>query len=654
MVSKIWLDCDPGRDDAIAILLALHTPGLDLVGISSVHGNSSIENMTYNAVRLLTSFGSPAQSAAIPVVKGAGLPLIRHLVSQASVHGADGLGGVEGLLDRSHAQVKAKLAEALEGNAVVAIAKACGKLAGGEKMTLVATGAFTNAALFVSCFPELAKAKLDSIVCMGGAEGRGNKSPVAEANACCDPHAASILFNFDIKVVICPLNLTHTALFTPEIHAQLLQPSFRRSSEPFPTLLPPASTPLRHTLSTNLIFFAEAYRLKYNFPGPPLHDALTVAFISHPELFSGTRYRVDVVMEGIAAGATVVDLWEYQKETVDQTEENWGRDGKNVFVLEKVNVAAFWDVFLDAVEKSVYRAQIFGTGGEITKEVKVVRTREPRDEKVGVQAILRAGTMEVGMLHAKENWACWSCGEKSTRLRTKHTKVSGVSGIFDILAWVFPLCSSNHACEAGATECLEAIESEIAHSPEEEDFRAKETDNQIEAWRIGIVQLLERDRKSAECQRSDWKLTHKYECLLHRDSPFRGIEAGHPNLSNLSIPMHLSGNDVSHLLFLWVMHHHALLVLAASSKLVSEHSPTALLHILVAIPSCQTLALGTHERLSNEPRPIFYPVTWETIDFAKLREEKDALLMLLKERAASGSNLLGEVGELRARFPHEG
>lgn len=147
-----------------------------------------------------------------------------------------------------------------------------------------------------------------------------------------------------------PLNLTHTALFTPEIHAQLLQPSFRRSSEPFPTLLPPASTPLRHTLSTNLIFFAEAYRLKYNFPGPPLHDALTVAFISHPELFSGTRYRVDVVTEGIAAGATVVDLWEYQKETVDQDEENWGRDGKNVFVLEKVNVAAFWDVFLDAVE----------------------------------------------------------------------------------------------------------------------------------------------------------------------------------------------------------------------------------------------------------------------------------------------------------------
>ena len=109
------------------------------------------------------------------------------------------------------------------------------------------------------------------------------------------------------------------------------------------------STPLRHTLSTNLIFFAEAYRAKYGFLGPPLHDALTVAFISHPELFQGTRYRVDVVTEGIAAGATVVDLWQYQKDTIDQSESNWGRNGKNVLVLEKVDVDAFWRVFLEAV-----------------------------------------------------------------------------------------------------------------------------------------------------------------------------------------------------------------------------------------------------------------------------------------------------------------
>lgn len=106
----------------------------------------------------------------------------------------------------------------------------------------------------------------------------------------------------------------------------------------------------RRFIPSATIFFAEASRLKCNFTGPPLQDALTVAFISHPELFSGTRYRVDVVTEGIAAGATVVDLWEYQKETVDQSEENWGRNSKNVLVLEKVDVEAFWRVFLDAVE----------------------------------------------------------------------------------------------------------------------------------------------------------------------------------------------------------------------------------------------------------------------------------------------------------------
>lgn len=147
-----------------------------------------------------------------------------------------------------------------------------------------------------------------------------------------------------------PLNLTHTALFTQDIHSQLLQPSTVTYD---PSLsLPPASTPLRHTLSTNLIFFAEAYKAKYGFSGPPLHDALTVAYISHPELFQGKRYRVDVVTEGLAAGATIVDLWEYQKATVDQAEGNWGRTGKNVLVLEKVEVGKFWEVFLEAVVRA--------------------------------------------------------------------------------------------------------------------------------------------------------------------------------------------------------------------------------------------------------------------------------------------------------------
>ncbi|KAM0749924.1 uridine nucleosidase [Meredithblackwellia eburnea MCA 4105] len=346
---KIWLDCDPGRDDAVAILLALHIPEIELVGISSVHGNSTIEAMTYNAVRLLCSFGSPAQSASIPVAKGTSVPLVRHLASSSSIHGADGLGGVEGLLDMTDEKVKNKLEEALKTNSVTAIADACKSLKEGEKMVLVGTGAYTNIALFLSVFPELAKEKLESVVLMGGAEGRGNKSPVAEANAYCDPHATAIIFDFDIKVVIAPLNLTHQALFTPEVHNQLLQPgSTFDPSVP----LPRASTRLRHALSTNMIFFAQAYKSKYGFPGPPLHDALTIAYIAYPDLFKGKRYRVDVVTEGIAAGATVVDLWEYQRATIDQSEDNWGRNGKNVFVLETLEVQTFWKLFLETVGKA--------------------------------------------------------------------------------------------------------------------------------------------------------------------------------------------------------------------------------------------------------------------------------------------------------------
>lgn len=147
-----------------------------------VHGNSTITSMTYNAVRLLCSFGSPDQSTNIPVVSGTSVPLVRHLASSSSIHGADGLGGVEGLLDRSDAKVSAKLAEAMEGNAVVTMADACRSLAEGEQLVLVATGAFTNVALFLSVFPELAKEKVREVVVMGGAEGRGNKSPVAEVS----------------------------------------------------------------------------------------------------------------------------------------------------------------------------------------------------------------------------------------------------------------------------------------------------------------------------------------------------------------------------------------------------------------------------------------------------------------------------------------
>lgn len=134
--------------------------------MSQVHGNSSIEAMTYNCVRLLCSFGSPEQVESIPVAMGAADPLVIHLLKASDVHGVDGLGGVEGLLDRTAPTVIKKLSEALQLNAVVAMADALRSLGEGEKVTIVATGAFTNVAILLGTYPDLVKEKCEEIVCM--------------------------------------------------------------------------------------------------------------------------------------------------------------------------------------------------------------------------------------------------------------------------------------------------------------------------------------------------------------------------------------------------------------------------------------------------------------------------------------------------------
>lgn len=142
-------------------------------------------------------------------------------------------------------------------------------------------------------------------------------------------HAAQIVLNAPVKKTMIPINVTHTAIVTKEIHSQLLAPA---SSED----LPKASTNLRHTLSTLIGFFAESYRSTFGFQdGPPLHDALTVAYVTRPDLFTATRHRVDIELTGThSMGETVVDVWKYK--TVDAT---WGRTGRNCLVADSLNVS---------------------------------------------------------------------------------------------------------------------------------------------------------------------------------------------------------------------------------------------------------------------------------------------------------------------------
>ncbi|GAA5941333.1 hypothetical protein JCM3775_001544 [Rhodotorula graminis] len=359
----VWLDCDPGHDDAVAILMALQLPDIDLKGISCVFGNASLDNTVTNAARCLVAFGSPEQAQRTPIYAGVAKPLIRLVRHDDEIHGEDGLGGVEGLPARDDPAVVAKLDETRGKSAVLAMADAARSLPDGEQLALVATGAMTNVALFVSMFPDLVRDKVGQVVVMGGAEGRGNRSPTAEFNILIDPHAASILFDAEVPVVMAPLNVTHTALFRPHVNHSLLVPPSALPSLPETTPDATASpskahTPLRHTLSTLLTFFAKTYADVFAFDeGPPVHDALCIAYLARPDLFKGKRYRVDVELQGEhTTGTTVVDLWEYKKDELVEWKKDpdsrasWGRFGKNVFVLEELDVPEFWKLFQQTVD----------------------------------------------------------------------------------------------------------------------------------------------------------------------------------------------------------------------------------------------------------------------------------------------------------------
>ncbi|KAF8897781.1 uridine nucleosidase [Infundibulicybe gibba] len=336
-----------GHDDAIALLLAIHCNNLQLLGVSTTHGNASSEHTANNAARCLHAFGAPPHVRVYP---GAPKPLLRPAKHDPEIHGPDGLGGVEGLPHAQSPDVLARFATHPDGSAVKAIdgmatsIKNTWNMGNGSKTTVVSTGPMTNIAIFVSVYPDLLDA-IEEFVFMGGGVGMGNRSAVAEYNILCDPHAAQIVLDVPVKKTMIPINVTHTAIVTNAIHAKLLCPDPPRGSD---DVLPEASTPLRHTLSTIISFFAESYKTTFGFnDGPPLHDALTVAYVSRADLFEATRYRVDVELTGVhSTGETVVDVWNYR--SCDNT---WGDSGKNCLVSQSLDVEGFFSLFLDCVLK---------------------------------------------------------------------------------------------------------------------------------------------------------------------------------------------------------------------------------------------------------------------------------------------------------------
>ena len=279
MALPIILDCDPGHDDAIAIVLALASPELDVKAITSSAGNQTPEKTLRNVLRMLTLL----QRQDIPVAGGARKPLMRELIIADNVHGESGLDG-PALPEPDFAPQNC--------TAVELMAKTLRESP--QPVTIVATGPQTNVALLLNSHPELHD-KIARIVLMGGAMVLGNWQPAAEFNIYVDPEAAEIVFQSGIPVVMAGLDVTHRA----QIHDMDIE-RFRQVGNPIATIV-----------AELLDFFMEYHKdAKWGFTGAPLHDPCTIAWLLKPELFTCVERWVGVETQGkYTQGMTVVDYY---------------------------------------------------------------------------------------------------------------------------------------------------------------------------------------------------------------------------------------------------------------------------------------------------------------------------------------------------------
>ncbi len=277
MSTPVLIDCDPGHDDAIALLLALASPEVELLGVTTVAGNQTLEKTTANAIRVLELVGR----GDIPVAAGAPVPLVREPFVAAYVHGETGLDGPE-LPPAERSPV--------EGHAVDFLAERI--LASPKPVTLVPTGPLTNVALLLSLRPEAA-GRIERIVLMGGSIAEGNVTPAAEFNIWADPEAAARVFASGLDVTMIGLDVTHRALMTPE-HGERLRETGRAGA----------------FVAELLRFYTVFHREVYGFAGSPIHDAVAVAHVLGLGLVETLERHVAVDCESaLCRGRTVVDLW---------------------------------------------------------------------------------------------------------------------------------------------------------------------------------------------------------------------------------------------------------------------------------------------------------------------------------------------------------
>jgi inosine-uridine nucleoside N-ribohydrolase len=300
-MTRILIDCDPGHDDAIALLLALASPELELLGITTVGGNQTLEKTTANAIRILEF----ARRTEIPVAAGADRPLVRDPYFAAYVHGDTGLDGPD-LPPAQGAPVERHAADFLADKI---------REAGGS-VTLVPTGPLTNVALMLALHPD---ARPERIVLMGGAIAEGNVTPAAEFNIWWDPEAAARVFASGIDLTMVGLDVTHKALFT---HAHIERLTGR----------------VGQMVTELLQFYDKFHRQVYGFDGSPIHDAVAVAHALRLGLVETLERNIEIDVESeLCRGRTVVDLWR-------RTERE-----PNAHVGVEIDADAFLDLLVERI-----------------------------------------------------------------------------------------------------------------------------------------------------------------------------------------------------------------------------------------------------------------------------------------------------------------
>ena len=304
MKRNIILDCDPGHDDAVAILLAGKNPNINLLGISVVAGNQTIEKTARNALNVATYLG-----INVPICIGCEFPMVRERVICAAIHGESGLDGFDfpdygDKFDKRHG-----------------VQLIIDSVMNNDKVTIVATGPLTNVAMAIKMEPRILK-RLDEIVIMGGSVDNGNTSPAAEFNIMCDPEAAHVVFSSGVTVRMVGLNVTRKVIVTDEV-VNRLEKINNKASDMFVKLMK---------------VFNENQRKTFGVSAGPLHDPATIASIIDESLIKWQKMNVVIdISHGPSYGRTNCDVYDYLQAP------------QNAYVAMDIDVNKYWDI----IEKGI-------------------------------------------------------------------------------------------------------------------------------------------------------------------------------------------------------------------------------------------------------------------------------------------------------------